>query len=194
MLSQKLLPAFVLLAISMTSTAAHAQVYVEGAVGSGQRSRSSCAGDVKCTWTSNTALKLTGGYALNKDFSLEASLFTLGNETYKLTSPFQQYVANGKTNGASLAGVFNYEFNEKFSGYTKLGIASLRYNGRWTDSTVAGEGSFVHSDTHLLLGAGLKYKLNENVSLTLGLDQYRLKSNVQKPAARTVTLGAQYRF
>lgn len=194
MLSKKLLPAFVLMAISITSTAAQAQVYVDAAVGSGQRSRSSCAGEVKCTWTAGTALKLTGGYALNKDFSLEASLFTLGNESYKLSSPYQQYFAKGKTNGVSLAGVFNYEFNETLSGFTKLGIASLRYNGHWTDSTSHTEKSYEHSDTHLLLGAGIKYKLNENVSLTLGLDQYRIKSNIQKPAARTVSLGAQYRF
>lgn len=194
MLNKKNFPMIFLLAISMISTAASAQVYVEAAVGSGQWSKSNCIANIKCT--DGTAFKLTGGYTLDKNFSLEASAFTLGNHTSKDTASEYQFYAKGRTNGVSLAGVYNYEFNEVFTGYTKLGIASLRGNGKahWSDSTSRGDSWWEHESTNLLLGAGVKYKLNDNVSLTLALDQFRLKSNLQKPAARAVTVGAQYRF
>lgn len=194
MLNKKCLPAIVLLAISMTSAAASAQVYVDAAVGSGQWSKRNCIANLKCT--SGTAFKLTGGYTLDKNFSLEASTFTLGEETVRDTSPEYQTYSKGRTNGVSLAGVFNYEFNERFSGFTKLGIASLSGNGKghWSDGTFRGGTSWEHKSTNLLLGAGVKYKLNDNVSLTLGLDQFRLKSNLQKPVARAFTVGAQYSF
>jgi opacity protein-like surface antigen len=197
MLNKKHFSAIILFAISMTSTVASAQVYVDVAAGSGQWSKSNCGAIVKCT--NGTAFKLTGGYTLDKNFSLEASAFTRGNEMayrdYRDNRPVYVTYAKGRMNGVSLAGVFNYEFNERFSGFTKLGIASLRYKGHWDGITNSlGEASYEHSSTHLLLGAGVKYKLNDNVSLTLALDQFRLKSNLHRPAARVFTVGAQYSF
>jgi OOP family OmpA-OmpF porin len=195
MLNKKCLPAIALLAMSMMSAAASAQVYVDAAVGSGQWSKwgKNCAGGAKCT--SGTAVKLTGGYTLDKNFALEASVFTLGNHSNKFVSPTFSQTSEGKTNGVSLAGVFNYEFNEGFSGFAKIGIASLRSKDHWTNSANLGKTLFSEdTSTHLMLGAGLKYKLNDKVSLTVELDQFRLKSNLQKPVARTFTVGAQYAF
>jgi OOP family OmpA-OmpF porin len=192
MLNKKCLPVIALLAISMMSAAASAQVYVDAAVGSGHWSRN-CAGAVTCT--SGTAVKLTGGYTLDKNFALEASVFTLGSHTTKSASAISQQNSEGKTNGVSFAGVFNYEFNQEFSGFAKLGIASLRSKDNWTNSSNLGKTSFsADSTTNLMLGAGLKYKLNDKVSLTLELDQYRLKSHIQQSAARTFTVGAKYAF
>ena len=112
MLNKKHLPAIILFAISMTSTAASAQVYVDAAVGSGQWIKSNCIANIKCT--SSTAFKLTGGYTLDKNFSLEASAFTRGHEmAYRVNGPVFETYAKGRTNGVSLAGVFNYEFNER---------------------------------------------------------------------------------
>jgi opacity protein-like surface antigen len=193
MLNKKCLPAIALLAMSMVSAAASAQVYVDASIGSGKWTKN-CAGEVKCT--SGTAVKFTGGYTLDKNFALEASVFTLGNHSTKLVTPTIFHMTEGRTNGVSLAGVFNYEFSEGFSGFAKLGIASLREKDHWTNNRIdPGMVTFSEtSSTHLMLGAGLKYKLNDKVSLTLELDQFRLKSNYQKPAARALTVGAQYAF
>jgi len=192
MLNKKYLPAIALLAMSMMSAAASAQVYVDASVGSGHWSRN-CAGAVTCT--SGTAVKLTGGYTLDKNFALEASVFTLGNHTTKSTAPIFQQNSEGRTNGVFFAGVFNYEFSQGLSGFAKLGVASLRSKDHWTNSANLGKTSFsADSTTNLMLGAGLKYKLNDKVSLSLELDQFRLKSHLQQSAARTFTVGAQYAF
>ncbi|MFZ6818401.1 outer membrane beta-barrel protein [Undibacterium sp. Ji22W] len=192
--NRKTLAGLFVVATSLMSGAASAQGYVGVAVGSTKWS-SVCWGENRCS--SGTTTKLTAGYTLDKNFAIEGSIYSLGNYSNQLTaSNFSQSV-KGKGNGVSFAGVFNYEFSQDFSGFAKLGIASMHRDVAWNTASASSTpviASEVRNSTQAVLGLGVKYKLNDRVSLTLELEQYRSRYNLNKPEVRTVTTGVQFAF
>jgi len=103
---------------------ASAQAYLGSSVGQAKW-KDDCKGSVNCD-TSGNSYKLFGGYNLDNNFAVEASYFSLGN----ISADFNQknVTANSKIKGKGfeLAGLYKYDFNNEFSAFAKLGIASTK--------------------------------------------------------------------
>lgn len=194
MWNKKTLAGLAFVATTVISGVASAQSYVGVAVGNTKWS-SMCWGENRCS--AGTTTKLTAGYALDKNFGIEASVYSLGNYSTQFTNPIFSQSSKGKGNGVSVAGVFNYQFSTDFSGFAKLGIATMHTDGTWSNTVenstpiLASEG---RNSTQAVLGLGVKYKLNDKLSLSLELEQYRSRYNLNNPEVRTVATGLQYAF
>lgn len=101
------------------------------------------------TGSGGTGLKVYGGTALNKNFSLEGGLFDLGK-----TSSSSGTV---KGHGLYVDGVGTYELAPQWSLLGRVGLVEGRF------STSLGN----DSSTGLKIGAGVQYDLTRQVSLRL---------------------------
>ena len=191
MLKNKVLVTVLALAGVTLSAAASAQVYVGGTVGS-SKWNDDCKYTVKCDTTS-TAYKLLGGYALDKNFALEASYFSLGkiSATSKVGGINSSVQVKGT--GFELAGVVNHSFTDKFGGFAKLGFARVTADSNGNVPGVVRLSNDTTS-TQPVIGLGLTFQLSDNLALRGEFEQRRLKLGSDKESVRNFSVGLQYAF
>lgn len=159
--------------------------YIGVGAGLGGPQDPDCAGLSRCDRT-GTEGRLTVGRRLNDRFSLEGSYVDLRGIGGALADPVLGTVtADFSGRGLELAGlVHTREFNG-FSGYAKLGLASMTATAR---IRFAGLEPFAmeYSDrkTVPVAGFGASYQINPRLALQAGYDWRRLA--LGKPVLRTV--------
>lgn len=130
-----------------------------------------------------TGAKVYGGYQIDQNWAVE------GGYTWFDKQDFNRSGVRGdvKSENSYIAGKYTYAFNDRFSGFAKLGVA---YTERKLRSNVGG---YNDNDTGLYGGLGVQYKLNQNVSLIGEYERYG-KDKELGAKADVYTVGVQYDF
>lgn len=131
-----------------------------------------------------TGAKIYGGYQIDPNWAVE------GGYTYFDKQDVNRGGVNGnvKSENSYIAGKYTYPFNERFSGFAKLGVA---YTERKYQNNLGG--GFNDNDTGVYGGLGLQYKLNQNVSVIGEYERYGKDKNLGAKAD-VYTVGLQYDF
>ena len=127
--------------------------------------------------------KIYGGYEINPMWAVEAGYTDL-RET-SANSTLGRVTADGSR--TYVAAKASMPVNQQVSLYGKLGVAYSKTDVNYTTA------SFDQSDTEAYGALGAKYKLNEQVALTLEYERYGKKKDFGAKAD-AIALGAQYSF
>ena len=124
-----------------------------------------------------SGLKVYGGAALDKNFSLEGGLFDLGKTSSS--------AGTAKGHGFYVDGVGSHEFAPQWSLLGRVGVVEGRF------STTLGN----DNSTGLKVGAGLQYELTRQVSLRLEYERYHFVNLFDaKPNVGQTTFGVKVGF
>lgn len=197
MLKLKIFVSIFGLAGLVLSASASAQTYVGGAFGAAN-AKMGCPWQGNCKM-SETSYKIIGGYTFDKNFAIESNYFTLGSARISYVDGYSDYALETKHSGFSLAAVANHSFGEKFGGFAKIGAANIRDMGSRTRTQISDPQKNFHTshaftESHLLIGLGLTYKITDQFSLRAEMEQFRLKDHLRRKAHQNVSVGVQYSF
>lgn len=132
---------------------------------------------------SNNALKLFGGYRVNRHLSIETGYANFGNFEFR----------SGPRVGIDalyVAAKGSLPIGSTASLYGKLGLSRLSQR---VSGTGLADGT--HTKTGSLFGLGLEWHLNQQLSLSLELAGYgTIKSPAGRLRGRSLELGIQHRF
>ncbi|MBC3919331.1 outer membrane beta-barrel protein [Undibacterium sp. CY18W] len=174
----------------LASSFASAQVYFGGSVGQSDKGNY-CSNSTTCD-SKATSYKVFGGYNIDKNFAVESSYFSAGKTS--INSGLALGRSEQKKTGFSLAGVYNYEFNEAFSGFGKLGFARLKTDSFY-DTSGLPPTNYSYTENHALYGLGLAYKINANLSVRAELEVYNPKTFSNRgTSVSNLSAGLQYNF
>ena len=209
--SNKMLGMLVLLGISTASSADDTGMYIYGGIGKAIASMNQ--GQIDSELTSNggtgiassvnsnpSAYKLQLGYQFNQYWAIEGGYAAIGNLTYSAVgflrgSPLSvQSSENSDIYNLSVAGTL--PFGGGFSGTGRLGYASVHTTAN-TQGMVGGtpfSSSATVSKSAVTYGLGLKYDINEKVSLRADVDFYNAPSAAYTGNFNIWTIGAGYKF
>ncbi len=161
---------------AMVAISSHAEgLYIGGSVGDSRFSDDVMGG--AATDRNGTGHKLYGGYAINRNFSIEAGVARLG----KVTSAADEV----KGRGLFVDAVGVMPLANNFSLLARVGV----FNGK-LDSTLAGD----ERGTNVKFGAGVEYAINKNISVRGEWERYRFDALGVKPDADLYSIGLNYRF
>ena len=211
MFSKKMLGMLVLLGISTASSADETGMYIYG--GFGKAIESINQGQIDSMYTSNgatgiassvnsnpVAYKLQLGYQFNQYWAIEGGYAGIGNLTYSGAALLGGAPLSGQTSentdiyNLSVAGTL--PFGGGFSGTGRLGYASVHTTANTTmvvNSTTIST-SITGSKSEATYGLGLKYDINEKVSLRADVDFYNAPSTAVIGSFNIWTIGAGYKF
>ena len=130
---------------------------------------------------STTSFALLGGYTFNEYFAAEIGYTDFGSKDYQdPAGPFSV-----KSSAWNISGVGSYPFNEQFSVFAKLGIASAT-----TDTS----GSST-SKSDLTYGIGGQFNVNKQVGIRLGYDVYKVADPTSSTFNENVaSIGGIFKF
>lgn len=136
------------------------------------------------TNSSQAGFGLLGGYLFNPNFALEIEYDDLGG--------FDSTTGNINGSSVGVSGVGYFPFNQQFSIFGKLGIASTTLK----DTPKPGySGSFTYGNTGITLGFGGQYDASRQVGLRLGIDIYPVGDAASSTStADMFYLGGVFRF
>ncbi|WP_296947766.1 porin family protein [uncultured Massilia sp.] len=128
--------------------------------------------------------KVYGGYQLDQNWAVEAGYTDFDSQD------FNRGATRGsvKGSGSYIAGKYTVPFNERFSGYGKLGVA---YSERKYNDNLGVR--INDTDTGVYGALGVQYKLNQNLSLIGEYERYG-KDKAYGAKADVYTVGLQYGF
>jgi OOP family OmpA-OmpF porin len=159
----------VLLSAFVAAPAVAADMYVGVNVGSAKIDASNL--------DSTTSFALLGGYTFNQYFAAEVGYIDFGSKDY---SGF-----NVKSSAWSISGVGSYPFNEQFSVFAKLGIAS----------TTVDSGGTSTGKSDLTYGIGGQFNVNKQVGIVLGYDVYKIGNAASQTFDQAVaSIGGVFKF
>ncbi len=113
---------------------------------------------------STTEYGLLGGYSFNQNFAGEVAYTNFGSKDYS-------GLLTVKSNGFSVSGVGSYPFNDMFSVFAKIGLAS-------TELKASGAVGGSENNTDLTWGIGGQFNINRQIGIRLGYDLYKVGENV----------------
>lgn len=129
-----------------------------------------------------TAFGVLGGYSYNQNIAVEAEYADLGS--------FGNAGTAGKSSAWGIAAVGSYPFNESFSLFGKLGIASTS-----TKATPVVGASHTANKTSATYGLGGQYNVNKSVGIRFGWDAYKVGDAVTGTGtANMYSVGAVFKF
>lgn len=199
MLRYKIFVAILGLAGVGFAASAQGQVFVGGAFGTAKK-------QMDCSWlgscySSDGSFKIIGGYSVDKAFAIEVNYFSLGGEVGHtfFGDTIYRNTWKSENSGISLAAVGNHSFGDKFGSFAKIGVANIRTKHHASvvtinDQTVFYSPPYARTESHLLLGFGLNYKLSEQLTLRGEVEQFRPASQLGRGAHRNISVGLQYGF
>ena len=211
MFSKKILGMLVLLGISTASSADDTGMYIYGGVGEALASINQGQVDSNLTSVGATgiassvnsnpvAYKLQLGYQFNQYWAIEGGYAGIGNLTYSGAALLGGAPLSGQTSentdiyNLSVAGTL--PFGGGFSGTGRLGYASVHTTAN-AQGMVGGtpiSSSATVSRSAVTYGLGLKYDINEKVSLRADVDFYNAPSAAVIGSFNIWTIGAGYKF
>ncbi|WMW80139.1 outer membrane beta-barrel protein [Undibacterium cyanobacteriorum] len=169
MLKKNIFAAVFAVACAMISAQASAQSYLGGTVGRTKWSVD-CTGTNPCS-TGAAGFKLYGGYEFNQTFALEGGYVYLNEVSFNISNLKATF--NGR--GFDLAGVFKTPEMNRFRGFGKVGAAFMK--GELIASVGGAQGSDNNYSTQPLVGFGVLYSVDKNLSLRAEFDHRRVKAS-----------------
>jgi len=152
-------------AVSMAQARADTGWYVGITLGQSDFKNIDCSG-FSCD-KKDTAVRILGGYQINRNFAAELGYHDLG----KLTASAPGASVEVKANAWELVGIGAWPVANQFSVYGKLGI----YRGQARASaslTGLGSGSRMEPNTDLTYGLGVQYDLNRELGIRVEWQRY----------------------
>jgi opacity protein-like surface antigen len=132
------------------------------------------------------------GYRFLPNISAEAGYTSLAANTNQIGGLPNGASATVSLNGYELAGVYDYPLMSQLSVYGRGGFASMTIS---SDVTVAGNTTATSaSESGLLFGAGVKYKVSNSFNVQAGFNAYFLSNNSGSDVPVTVSVATTYRF
>jgi OOP family OmpA-OmpF porin len=132
--------------------------------------------------------KIFGGYELDQRWGVEAGYTDFRSSDFNYTQAGVAGRGSSDGYGTYIAAKMNAPINDQFSAYGKLGVA---YSKR-SLSTNTGL-NYDNHDTGVYAGAGVEYKLNQNVALNAEYERYG-KTKDFGAKADVWTVGVKYSF
>lgn len=172
---------------SLISSAAMADVYVSGAVGSGHVN-ADCTGVASCD-NNGTAFKLTGGYAFANGISVEMGYIDFG----KASANDSGVSVKLQPRAITLAAAYKQGFTSAFYGTARLGVASMKASVSGTVSSV-GSASDSKTTAQPYFGLGLGYSVTPTTHIELAGDFTRAEYAGEKASVRALTIGVRHDF
>lgn len=134
-----------------------------------------------------TTFNVQGGYQFNRNFAVEAQYSDFGN-----IAP----IGSLKPTGISAVAVGILPFNDQWSGYGKLGIASV--DSKVSGSGLAG-GDGTYKKTAVTYGIGGQFNVNQALGVRFGVDQYSTGGTqgnwlLSNGKLTVLTVGVAYKF
>lgn len=124
-----------------------------------------------------TSFALLGGYTFNQYFAAEVAYTNFGSKDIGFGFTY-------KSSAWSLSGVGSYPFNEQFSVFGKLGIASTTLELTAFPS---------ESKSDLTWGLGGQFNVNKQIGIRLGYDQYKVGSS-SSADEKVTSIGGVFKF
>lgn len=157
-----------LLSVVVAAPAVAADMYVGVNVGSAEIDSPG--------FSTTTSFALLGGYTFNQNFAAEVAYSNFGSKSY---GPITV-----KSDAVSISGVGSYPFNEQFSVFAKLGLASTKLEGTGFPS---------ESKSDLTWGLGGQFNVNKQIGIRLGYDRYKVGSPIVANQSAT-SVGVVFKF
>jgi OmpA-OmpF porin, OOP family len=166
--------------LALIATLAAVSAHAEGLYAGGSLGLSHYKGDSlfgSSTDSSDTALKLYGGYGITPNFAVESGYSRIGK--------FKSSLGDLRASGLYVDAVGLLPLG---NGFTALGRAGL-FNGK-LDSSFAGS----DRGTSLKIGAGVQYDLANNIGVRGEWERYRFDALNTKTNADVYSVGLNYKF
>lgn len=176
----------IVLAALIGAASAQAQVYGTVAAGSSHLNVD-CTGTTSCN-SSDTGVKLVGGYAFGNGFSLEAGYVSFG----KFRAVVDAATLSAKPTAFTLGGAFALPLSTDWGLNVRLGVAQVKTKLSAEVGTLKGSDS--ESKAKVYAGLGVSYALSKEFKLELGVDSSEAEYAGEKGTLRLITLGATYAF
>jgi OOP family OmpA-OmpF porin len=129
----------------------------------------------------DTGFKLLGGYQYNRNFALEAGYFDLGKFGYTATTtPTGTLRGEIKLRGLNFDAVGFLPFNEKFSGFGRVGATYVEASDNFTATGAVNvsDPSPSKRDVNFKVGLGLQYDFTPKLAMRLEAERYRVNDAV----------------
>ncbi|MDM0118092.1 OmpA family protein [Variovorax sp. J22R133] len=142
--------------------------------------------------------KLYGGYQFNRNFAVEAGVFSLGKFAYKAgTTPAGTLDGQTKMRGLNLDVVGTLPLTDRFSVIGRAGMtyAQARDDFRGTGMVVVNNPNPRESATNWKAGIGVQYAFTPALSVRAELERYRINDAVgNRGDIDMASVGLVYRF
>lgn len=171
------------------AAAAPAESYVGANLGLYNKYSLDCKDGVKCDKTGKISGKVYAGVNYDQ-FGVEAIAFGINKGEGSVKQAGKDVAGTIKLGGIGAVGVLRLSNND-WTLKGKLGLAYVR-----GQASYAAGGSESKSSAQPLLGAGVSYALNQNVSLNADWDHVRAKYDKagSKTNVNMLSLGVSYKF
>ncbi|MBR7783176.1 outer membrane beta-barrel protein [Undibacterium luofuense] len=169
----------------LTCAAASAQVYIGGSVGR-YNWDAACVG-ISCK-TSDTGFSVFGGYQINSTIAAELSYKDTGT-LHTTGSSAGNLPTDVKGKSLAISALANAPIYQDLSAFAKFGIGYMRAEIR-----NGALGNFDHSSWQPVLGVGLNYKLNKNLTLRGEVESQKFDMSYSKKSMLGYSAGLQYAF
>jgi len=176
------------IALAALIGAASAQAQVYGTVAGGSSHLNvDCTGVTSCN-SSDTGVKLVGGYGFGNGFSLEAGYISFG----KFGAADGSIALTAKPTAFTLGGAFAIPFNPDWGMNVRLGMAQVKTKIDARNGSATGSDS--ESKAKVYAGVGLTYAVSKTVKFELGADSTQAEYAGEKGTLRLISLGATFAF
>lgn len=119
------------------------------------------------TMNSETGYRLTGGYGINENISIEGSYISYAEDEETYYDGFSSVDVDVDITGFEIAGIYKFPLQDKITAFAKGGMSF------WdAEASVSGYGSASDDGSDLFIGGGVEYPLQNNLSLRGGIDLY----------------------
>lgn len=148
---------------------------------------------------SNTAYKLFGGYQYNKNFSLEAGYYSLGQFGFVAnTTPAGTLSGDIKLKGLNFDAVGMFPLADKFSAFGRLGLIYSQASDNFSNTGAVPVPTNPNPSKNAMnykAGLGLQYDFTESLGMRVEAERYRVDDAVgNKGDINMYSLGLIYRF
>ncbi|AMC36668.1 porin [Janthinobacterium sp. B9-8] len=136
----------------------------------------------------NTAWGINGGYKFSPYLAAELGYRDFGKAEenyYGIAS------ASLKAKAVQASVLASYPFNDAFSVFGRLGLASIKLTAEAKSDLIGYSTSSEETETKGLFGIGAQYAFNKNLSLRAEYNQY---AKIEDLKLSTFTIGANYSF
>lgn len=182
----------VLIATALTAMAGAAAAaesnYVGANAGLYNKYNLSCSAGVKCDKTASFGGKIYGGHNFG-NFAVEGMAFTTNSAKGNVLKNGSNVAGDVRSRGLGVYGVLPLSF-DAFTLKGKLGVGYVNSKAHYAAGGEVSKSSFAP-----IIGAGVSYAINKQLSLNGDWDQIRGKySNEGKTRANMFSVGLSYAF
>ena len=146
----------------------------------------------------STGFKAFGGYQFNRNFALEAGVFSLGTFGYHATTtPAGTLHGQAKVRGLNLDLVGTLPINDRFSVFGRAGLTYAEAKDRFTSTgaVVVNNPNPSERAANWKAGVGLQYAFTPALSIRAELERYRINDAVgNKGDIDMASIGLVFRF